>query len=131
MRLCGRRCSVDEQWYERGDVGGEKTGIWGRVGEVMGAMFVFKQWGGERMGETSSPCALARWEVHGTHGGSCQLLGARVSQEPMFGLQCTTLTPREERGRLRGNPARSVPYSAEQVKHAGREPRESSEGGPS
>lgn len=46
MRLCGRRCSVDEQWYERGDVGGEKTGIWGRVGEVMGAMFVFKQWGG-------------------------------------------------------------------------------------
>lgn len=46
MRLCGRRCSVDEQWYERGDVGGEKTGIWGRVGEVMGGMFVFKQWGG-------------------------------------------------------------------------------------
>lgn len=45
MCLCGRRCSVDEQWYLRGDVGGEKREIWGRVGEVMGAMFVFKQWG--------------------------------------------------------------------------------------
>lgn len=48
MRLCGRWCSVDEQWYERSDVGGEKTEIWGRVGEVMGAMFVFKPWGGRR-----------------------------------------------------------------------------------
>lgn len=46
VRLCGRWCSVDEQWYERSDVGGEKRDIWGRAGEVMGAMFVFKPWGG-------------------------------------------------------------------------------------
>ena len=51
-------CSVVEQCCENGDVGGEKRGIWGRVGEVMGAMFVFKA---KRKGETSSVCALARW----------------------------------------------------------------------
>lgn len=51
-------CSVDEQCCENGDVGGEKRGIWGRVREVMGAMFVFKA---KRKGETSPVCALARW----------------------------------------------------------------------